>query len=73
MPVNYARCPHCNRRLPAHQGHKKTFNDLSPVEQQRSIQAMTINLKRAINNHSRNSGTYSETILKAIRTLVKTP
>ncbi|MFH0888395.1 MAG: hypothetical protein V1871_04230 [Planctomycetota bacterium] len=72
MTTNYTRCPQCGHQLKAHQGHQKTFNELSPVEQQRSIQAMTINLKRAIYRYHRNTRTSLESVLlKTIRILAK--
>ena len=68
--TNYSNCPNCGIKLSSHKGHTKTFNQLTSIEQRRSIQAMTINLKRAIRKHSNNVN-YPENILKSIRILLR--
>jgi len=46
--MNYNICPICHNKLPAHKGHTKSFDQLKPIQQDRSIRMMAINLKRAI-------------------------
>lgn len=43
-------CSRCHKKLPAHKGNTKTFEQLNPKERENSIRMMTINLKRAINS-----------------------
>ena len=64
--MRYDKCPECGKTIPAHKGHTKTFANLSDKEKNNSIKMMTINLKRAIKQHSKNSG-----ILWAINYLSK--
>ena len=46
--MNYNVCPKCLRTIPAHKGHTKSFDQLTPAQQERSIRMMAINLRKAI-------------------------
>jgi PHP family Zn ribbon phosphoesterase len=70
--IQYNKCPKCGKTIKAHQGNRKTFRELTKVEQDRSVRAMTINLRRAIKAMvGINQQELNRKLLQTIRVLVK--
>ena len=70
--MQYNKCPKCGKTIKAHQGNRKTFRELTKIEQDRSVRVMTINLRRAIKAMvGINQQELNRKLLQTIRLLVK--
>ena len=70
--MHYDICPYCGRKLHAHKGHTKSFDQLSLTQKDNSIKMMTINLRRAILKFSQGNGlSKKQKLLWAINNLSK--